>query len=155
MSVRDADRADGRARLAAGGASSTAAVVLVADVEDHPDNATRFVWLAPAEEAAAPSLGGKTSVVFWGGGDQSPGWLVDSLKEFADRGVNLTRIESRPRRTSLGHYMFFVDLEGGAADAGRRGRPGRAARRRSRSCAFSVRTPVRAGRQAKLGTAWR
>jgi prephenate dehydratase len=61
-------------------------------------------------------VAGKTSLVFWGGGDQSPGWLVHALRELSDRGVNLTRIESRPRRTSLGHYMFFVDLEGGAAD---------------------------------------
>ena len=91
--------------------------ILVADVEDHPDNATRFVWLAPANEAEpARGAGGKTSLVFWGGGDQSPGWLVHALREFADRGVNLTRIESRPRRTSLGHYMFFVDLEGGTGD---------------------------------------
>jgi prephenate dehydratase len=90
--------------------------ILVADVEDHPDNVTRFVWLARAGEADEPGVGGKTSLVFWGGGDQSPGWLVHALREFADRGVNLTRIESRPRRTSLGHYMFFVDLVGGAAD---------------------------------------
>ena len=88
--------------------------VLAADVEDHPDNVTRFVWLAPAAEAS--DAGTKTSVVFWGGGDQSPGWLVRALQELADRGVNLTRIESRPRRTSLGHYMFFVDLEGGASE---------------------------------------
>jgi prephenate dehydratase len=88
--------------------------VLVADVEDHPDNVTRFVWLAPAAEATEE--GGKTSLVFWGGGDQSPGWLVRALQELADRGVNLTRIESRPRRTSLGHYMFFIDLEGGAGE---------------------------------------
>ena len=86
--------------------------VLAADVEDHPDNVTRFVWLAADGEATAPAS--KTSLVFWGGGDQSPGWLVHALQELADRGVNLTRIESRPRRTSLGHYMFFVDLEGGA-----------------------------------------
>jgi prephenate dehydratase len=88
--------------------------VLVADVEDHPDNATRFVWLASAAQAS--DSGAKTSLVFWGGGDQSPGWLVHALQELADRGVNLTRIESRPRRTSLGHYMFFLDLEGGAGD---------------------------------------
>jgi prephenate dehydratase len=90
--------------------------VLVADVEDHPDNATRFVWLAPAGEAAE-SAGGeraRTSIVFWGGGDQAPGWLVDALRELSDRGVNLTRIESRPRRTALGHYMFFADLDGAA-----------------------------------------
>jgi prephenate dehydratase len=90
--------------------------VLVADVEDHPDNATRFVWLAPAGEAADPAGGerARTSIVFWGGGDQAPGWLVDSLRELSDRGVNLTRIESRPRRTALGHYMFFADLDGAA-----------------------------------------
>jgi prephenate dehydratase len=87
--------------------------VLEADVEDHPGNATRFVWLA----AAGVEVGGatKTSIVFWGGGDQSPGWLVDALRELSDRGVNLTRIESRPRRTALGHYMFFADLDGAAA----------------------------------------
>jgi prephenate dehydratase len=90
--------------------------ILAADVEDHPDNATRFVWLARASDAGDEGAGGKTSLVFWGGGDQSPGWLVHALREFSDRGVNLTRIESRPRRTSLGHYMFFVDLEGGTGD---------------------------------------
>jgi prephenate dehydratase len=90
--------------------------VLVADVEDHPGNATRFVWLAPAGEAAEPAGAkrARTSIVFWGGGDQAPGWLVDSLRELSDRGVNLTRIESRPRRTALGHYMFFADLDGAA-----------------------------------------
>jgi prephenate dehydratase len=88
---------------------------VVADgVEDHPDNATRFVWLARAEEAGDPGEDAKTSIVFWGGGDQEPGWLLRVLGEFAERGVNLTRIESRPRRTGLGHYMFFIDLEGRA-----------------------------------------
>jgi prephenate dehydratase len=85
--------------------------ILVADVEDNPDNVTRFVWLAGAPQEAQGAS--KTSVVFWGAGDESPGWLVHALQELAGRGVNLTRIESRPRRTSLGHYMFFVDLEGG------------------------------------------
>jgi prephenate dehydratase len=89
-------------------------LVLAADVEDHPDNATRFVWLAPAGEVPDPGPEAKTSLVFWGGGDQSPGWLVEALREFSDRGVNLTRIESRPRRTRLGHYMFFADLIGPA-----------------------------------------
>jgi prephenate dehydratase len=89
-------------------------VVLAADVEDHPDNATRFVWLAPSDAVGDPGPDAKTSVVFWGGGDQQPGWLVGVLREFSDRGVNLTRIESRPRRVRLGHYMFFADLEGAA-----------------------------------------
>jgi prephenate dehydratase len=87
--------------------------VLVADVEDHPGNATRFVWLAPAA-VGAPDAAVKTSIVFWGRGDQSPGWLVGALRELSDRNVNLTRIESRPRRTALGHYMFFADLDGAA-----------------------------------------
>ena len=91
--------------------------VVAANVEDHPDNVTRFVWLAPADEAAEAGDGAKTSIVFWGGGDQSPGWLVDVLTEFSGRGVNLTRIESRPRRTGLGHYFFFVDLEGAEGSA--------------------------------------
>jgi prephenate dehydratase len=86
--------------------------VVAANVEDHPDNVTRFVWLAPAGELDEAGEEAKTSIVFWGGGDQSPGWLVDVLTEFSGRGVNLTRIESRPRRTGLGHYFFFVDLEG-------------------------------------------
>ena len=91
--------------------------VLAENVEDHPDNVTRFVWLAPAGDAEEPGAGAKTSVVFWGGGDQSPGWLVDVLSELSRRAVNLTRIESRPRRTGLGHYMFFADVEGAASEA--------------------------------------
>jgi prephenate dehydratase len=88
--------------------------IVATNVEDHPDNVTRFVWLAPEDEVGEPGEGAKTSIVLWGGGDESPGWLVDVLSEFAGRGVNLTRIESRPRRTGLGHYFFFVDLEGAA-----------------------------------------
>jgi len=88
--------------------------VLAENVEDRSDNVTRFVWLAPAGESADPGPDAKTSIVFWGAGDESPGWLVEVLRQFADRGVNLTRIESRPRRVRLGHYMFFADLDGAA-----------------------------------------
>ncbi len=87
-------------------------VVLRADVEDSADNETRFVWLAPAD--AASDDGDKTSIVFWGFNDESPGALVNVLRELSDRDINLTRIESRPRRVGLGHYMFVADLEGGA-----------------------------------------
>ena len=55
--------------------------------------------------------------MFWGAGSSGPGWLVRCLSEFAYRGVNLTRIESRPRRQRLGEYMFFLDLDGALADA--------------------------------------
>jgi prephenate dehydratase len=90
--------------------------VLRAGVEDTPENETRFVWLARAD--ATPESHGpwKTSIVFWGVGDDAPGWLVRCLSEFAFRGVNLTMIESRPRKQGLGHYMFFADLEGRDAD---------------------------------------
>jgi prephenate dehydratase len=86
-------------------------------VDDDPDNETRFVWLArtgspPAGDGGAVAW--KTSVAFAGAGDASPGWLVRCLSEFAFRGVNLTKIESRPRRGRLGHYLFLVDLEGRA-----------------------------------------
>lgn len=84
-------------------------------IEDEPGNATRFVWLArKADPEAAPSGDGpfKTSLVWWGAGDEAPGWLVRCLTEFASRDVNLTRIESRPRNIGFGHYMFFADLEG-------------------------------------------
>lgn len=87
--------------------------VVAAGIEDRGDNLTRFVWLARADADQAANAT-KTSIVFWGFNDESPGALVGVLDEFATRGVNLTRIESRPRRVRLGHYMFFADLEGGA-----------------------------------------
>ena len=91
--------------------------VLEDGVEDQAENETRFVWLekgSPGGFAAGrPSL--KTSIVFWGLSD-SPGALVEVLQEFASRGVNLSKIESRPRKQGLGRYIFFADLEGGAAD---------------------------------------
>lgn len=92
-------------------------VVLRERIEDDPDNATRFVVLARAG-GEPPSGDGpfKTSILFAGAGDASPGWLVRCLSEFAFRGVNLTKIESRPRRGRLGHYLFLVDMEGAAAD---------------------------------------
>jgi prephenate dehydratase len=93
------------------------ATVIAEGVEDEPGNATRFVWLARRSEVEAPADGtpAKTSLAFWGSGDDSPGWLVRCLSEFAFRGVNLTKIESRPLRLRLEHYRFFVDCEGSAS----------------------------------------
>ncbi len=93
--------------------------VLRAGVEDVADNETRFVWLghvegaAPAADASGPW---KTAIVFWGIGSEAPGWLVNCLSELATRNVNMTRIESRPRKQGLGRYMFFVDCEGRDSD---------------------------------------
>ena len=87
--------------------------VLAEAIEDQPDNLTRFVWLAPAGAPAGAVAGPfKTSIVFAGFNDASPGALVSVLRELSERRINLTKIESRPRGAGLGHYMFFADLEG-------------------------------------------
>ena len=93
-------------------------VVLEAGIEDLPANETRFVWLARAADAVSPQRdegSWKTSVVFWGLPDV-PGALVGVLRQFAEREVNLTKIESRPRKLGLGRYIFFADLEGHQED---------------------------------------
>ncbi len=105
---------------AALGAASAApiygCVVLREGVEDESDNVTRFVWIAP--ESVKPRGDGpwRTTLIFSELGADHPGALVDALTEFSSRAVNLTRIESRPLRRGLGRYMFFVDLDGAAAD---------------------------------------
>ena len=87
-------------------------------VEDRDDNETRFVWLARgggtarAAAAAPREPGGVEDLArLLGLGAERPGWLVRCLDEFARREINLTKIESRPRRERLGSYMFFADLE--------------------------------------------
>jgi prephenate dehydratase len=132
--------ADGRREQAAIGTGLAAgiygATVVREGIEDRDDNETRFVWLARRETVSPPAPPSspasrsspppplraeagawKTSVVFWGRGADSPGWLVRCLDEFARREINLTKIESRPQRGRLGSYMFFVDLAGRAGDA--------------------------------------
>jgi prephenate dehydratase len=105
---------------AALGAASAAELygctVLTEGVEDSPDNVTRFVWVAPAGTGAEGEGPWRTSLVFSELGEDRPGALVDALKVFSDREVNLTRIESRPLRRGLGRYMFFCDLEGSQRD---------------------------------------
>jgi prephenate dehydratase len=96
--------------------------VLREGVEDNEDNETRFVWLARAGAEASPPLRApaagpwRTSLMFWGPGAERAGWLVRCLDEFARREINLTKIESRPRRERLGSYMFFADLTGRAEE---------------------------------------
>jgi prephenate dehydratase len=112
------------------------ATVLVENVEDVAGNQTRFAWLAradagpaggpgarsaghlrsPGATTDAPRVPFKTAVAFWPRESDHPGWLVDCLAEFSGRGVNLTRIESRPRKVGFGEYVFFVDVEGAAGD---------------------------------------
>ena len=105
---------------AALGARAAAALygceLLAEGVEDSDDNVTRFVWIAPAGTEPVGKGPWKTSLVFSEVGADHPGALVECLSEFSGRGINLTRIESRPLRQGLGRYMFFCDLEGGETD---------------------------------------
>ena len=82
--------------------------VLAAGIEDLAFNYTRFFVIGrgdPPYSAAA-----KTSLVF--ATSHSPGALVACLDEFASRGINLTKLESRPRRNRPWHYVFYLDFEG-------------------------------------------
>jgi prephenate dehydratase len=105
---------------AALGAASAAqlhgCVVLSEGVEDEPENVTRFVWVAPQGTRAQGGGPWRTTLVFHELGEDHPGALVDALLEFSSRQLNLTRIESRPRRRGLGTYMFFLDLDGPDSD---------------------------------------
>jgi prephenate dehydratase len=92
-------------------------VVLREGIEDEADNVTRFVWIAASGEAPPSGVPSRTSLVFAELGEDHPGALAEALKEFSDRAVNLSRIESRPARRGLGRYMFFCDLEGSLNDA--------------------------------------
>lgn len=88
--------------------------VLVTDVEDHPENQTRFVVLA-RKSIPAPTGHDKTMIVVFQRADR-PGSLLSILQEFAARAVNLTKLESRPTKRGLGDYCFIIDLEGHVGD---------------------------------------
>ncbi len=90
--------------------------VLREHIEDEADNVTRFVWIAPGDTEPGGGGPSRTSLVFSELGEDHPGALVEALQEFSSRGVNLSRIESRPLRRGLGRYMFFCDLEGAVTD---------------------------------------
>lgn len=118
--VRSVAEATGVAHAAIGTAAAAelyGCEVLAESIEDEHGNQTRFLWVAPAGSdpfgtAHASGRGSKTSIVFHGAGDATPGWLVNCLSEIASRGINLTRIESRPLKRQLGHYLFLADLQG-------------------------------------------
>ena len=83
--------------------------ILERNVEDNPNNMTRFVVLAKDDHERTGV--DKTSLCF-DFSDDSPGILVSVLEEFSSRGINLNKIESRPTRKSLGRYIFLVDIDG-------------------------------------------
>ena len=99
-------------------AGETASVIyglpsLVAHIEDEPNNTTRF-WVV-GRQAVARSGRDETSLVM--SAHNRPGAVHALLEPFAKHGVSMTRLESRPARTGLWEYLFFVDVEGHRDDA--------------------------------------
>ncbi len=89
--------------------------VLAEGIADHPGAKTRFLLVGRPDVPTARTGNDRTSVTFLA--PNEPGSLVACLSEFAQRGVDLSRIESRPTKTELGSYRFFVDLVGHIDDA--------------------------------------
>jgi prephenate dehydratase len=87
--------------------------VLASEIEDHPENETRFVLVGRG--VPAPTGHDKTSIVCFQREDR-PGSLLAILQEFAARAINLTKLESRPTKRGLGQYCFFIDFEGHLSD---------------------------------------
>jgi prephenate dehydratase len=120
-STAEAVRAVGEERPPATAAVGTALAaklygleVLARDIEDHPDNETRFVLVAPAG-VPSPTGHDKTSIVCIQHTDR-PGSLHGILGQFSARDINLTKLESRPTKRGLGEYCFIIDLEGHVDD---------------------------------------
>ncbi len=86
--------------------------VLASNIEDEPDNTTRFLVIG--REAAARSGRDKTSLLV--SAANRPGALYHLLAPFAQHGISMTRIESRPSRRGVWEYVFFVDIEGHCDD---------------------------------------
>jgi prephenate dehydratase len=92
--------------------------ILASGINDYPENCTRF-WVVTQGQFDAVSLTNEesteyTSLAFTVPAN-IPGSLVNPLQVFAQLNINLSRIESRPTKRSLGEYLFFIDLEAGAS----------------------------------------
>ena len=85
---------------------------LASAINDYPDNCTRF-WVMGLHSCSG---GSHTSLAFSVPANQ-PGALVKPLQVFASKGINMSRIESRPTKRSLGEYLFFIDIEADSSQA--------------------------------------
>ncbi|MDR5658613.1 prephenate dehydratase [Serpentinicella sp. ANB-PHB4] len=83
------------------------------NLQDNALNQTRFIVLGKEEKL--PTGQDKTSIIF-SLYDDRPGGLFEILKLFADKNINLTRIESRPAKMEIGKYLFYIDLLGHASE---------------------------------------
>ena len=88
--------------------------VLAREIADHPENQTRFVVVGRGHPRAAPATTRRRSSA--SSAPTRPGSLLAMLQEFAARAINLTKLESRPTKQSLGDYCFVIDFEGHIAD---------------------------------------
>ncbi|AKU06587.1 MULTISPECIES: prephenate dehydratase [Haloferax] len=84
--------------------------IIAEDIQDQSSNATRFLVIAP--ESARSDAGGKSSLVVYPNANY-PGLLLELLEAFAERDINLSRIESRPSGNRLGDYLFHIDADAG------------------------------------------
>jgi prephenate dehydratase len=89
--------------------------VLAEDIGDMQAAVTRFVLVARPGRLPEPTGADKTTVVLFQREDHAGGLLV-LLEQFAARGINMTRLESRPTKDSMGSYCFSIDLEGHVLD---------------------------------------
>lgn len=89
---------------------------LVTDIEDRPDNTTRF--LVVGRKILARSGDDKTTLLISSSKTEDAGALHRLLAPLAEQKVNMTRIESRPSRRRKWHYVFFLDVDGHAEDPG-------------------------------------
>ena len=84
--------------------------VLAHGIQDRKNNVTRFAVLVSS--SMPPSGSDKTTIAFDFDKPDAPGLVYGAMRPFADRGINLTKIESRPTGTGMGNYIFLLDLEG-------------------------------------------
>jgi prephenate dehydratase len=107
--MRAAAAGPGAAAIASRAAAERYGLAVLAEsIQDVEENVTRFVLVAQADEALTGR--DRTSIAFTLDRDR-PGGLYEVLGEFARWGINLSKVESRPMKESLGHYVFFIDFE--------------------------------------------